>query len=281
MNIHVIVDSASDLENGIDENLTVLPITFSFGETEYLDGVTLSHKEFYEKLIECDTLPKTSQITPYIYEEAIENALTGADYVIIITLSGKLSGCYQSAVTAASEYSDKVFVIDSENVSIAEQILVTHALNMIKEGNDINTIVSTLNSVKKKIRIIALLDTLDYLQKGGRISKAVAFAGGILSIKPVVSVVEGEVVLLGKARGSKQGNNFLNNETGNYGGVDYSMPLALGYTGLDTTLINKYIEDSAHLLENYPYPYPICSIGGTIGTHVGPGAITVAWYSKD
>ena len=154
-----------------------------------------------------------------------------------------------------------------------------YALRMKDAGTDIHTIVETLNHEKENLRVIALLDTLEYLQKGGRISKTVAIAGSLLSIKPVVSVVDGEVALLGKARGSRQGNNFLIQQI-QKDGIDFSRPFFLGYTGLSDALLQKYISDSTEIWKEHVDHLPIGTIGGAIGTHVGPGAIAVAFFTE-
>lgn len=279
-NIRIITDSASDLVNVKREDMTVLPLTISFGQEEYQDGVTLTHRQFYEKLIESDTLPVTSQIPPYAFEEAIREAVKKGDEIIIITLSGKLSGTYQSAVLAAKDYEDSVYVVDSENVAVGEKILVEYALRLKDYGYTIKDIVRELNRSKKQIHLVALLDTLEYLKKGGRISAAAAVAGGILSIKPVVEVKDGVVGILGKARGSRQGNNLIAEQL-RLVGVDFTRPYALGYTGLSDATIRKYVEDNAALWKSHTDSLPIDTVGGTIGTHVGPGAIAVAWFAPD
>lgn len=278
--IRIITDSASDITGAANTQLTVLPMRINFGEEEYLDGVTISHHEFYEKLIESDTLPVTSLISPAVFEEAFEKAVGNGEKVIAITISGKLSGTYQSAILAAAQFEGNVFVIDSLNAAIGEQILVNYALELVNKGMSAKEIVQTLNDAKKHIHILALLDTLEYLKKGGRISKTVAFVGGALSIKPVVTVIDGEVALLGKARGSKNGNNFLIKEIEKINGVDFSRPFCLGYTGLSDALLQKYIEDSKALFAEHTNELPVCSIGATIGTHVGPNAIAVAFFDK-
>lgn len=281
MGIHIITDSASDIKASERENLTVIPLTITFGETEYQDGVTLTHKQFYEKLIESDTLPVTSQIPPFLFEEAMKKAVAQGEDVIAITLSGKLSGTWQSAMIAAENFPDSVYVVDSENVSIGEHILVEYALRLIDLGLSASEIVEKLNLLKKRIRIVALLDTLEYLKKGGRISGAAALAGSILSIKPVIAIQNGEVVVLGKARGSKQANNLIVEQIHAAGGIDFSMPYFLGYTGLSMDLIQKYIEDNAALWENETDYLPVDSVGGTIGTYAGPGAIGVAFVAQE
>ena len=280
-NITIITDSASDISQNNNKGVTVLPMTITFGEENYEDGVSLTPDNFYMKLIESSALPKTSQVSPYAFGQAYENSLKSADYVIVITLSSKLSGTYQSACIAADDYDGRVFVIDSENVTVGEQILVDYALYLIDKGIEVNTIVSQLNTMKKRIRLVALLDTLEYLKKGGRISSGAAFLGNVLSIKPVIAIVDGEVSFLGKARGSKQGNNFLIQQVDTYGGIDYSLPVLLGYTGCSTVLMDKYIKDSSSLWEGrIPVP-DIIQVGATIGTHLGPGGIAVAFFSKE
>lgn len=280
-NITIITDSASDISQNNNKGVTVLPMTITFGEENYEDGVSLTPDSFYMKLIESSALPKTSQVSPYAFGQAYENSLKSADYVIVITLSSKLSGTYQSACIAAEDYDGRVFVIDSENVTVGEQILIDYALSLIDKGIEVNTIVSQLNTIKKRIRLVALLDTLEYLKKGGRISSGAAFLGNVLSIKPVIAIVDGEVSFLGKARGSKQGNNFLIQQVDTYGGIDYSLPVLLGYTGCSTVLMDKYIKDSSSLWEGrIPVP-DVIQVGATIGTHIGPGGIAVAFFSKE
>lgn len=280
MSIRIICDSASDITPKMAQQweVKVLPIKTIFGEEEYLDGVTMNHEQFYEKLIETDQMPTTSQISPFDYEREFEEAVSNGDTVICITLSSKLSGCYQSAHIAADEYPDKIRIIDSENVCIGEQLLVKRAVELRKEGKSADEIVTILNEEKKKIRLIALLDTLEYLKKGGRISKTAALAGTLLSIKPVVAVVDGEITMLGKARGSKNGNNMLMSLIEKEGGINMEKPVCLAYSGLSDALLEKYIVDSAKLYAGRSEELPICTIGSTIGTHVGPGAIAAAFF---
>lgn len=277
--IKIITDSASDIVNNEREDLIILPMTISFGEQEFQDGVNLTHRMFYEKLIESDVLPVTSQITPYIFEKAYKEAREQGDQVIVITLSAKLSGTWQSARIAADGYEDVVRIVDSANAAIGERTLVEYALKLKDEGLDYEEIVEKLEQDKKRIRLIALLDTLEYLKKGGRISATVAFAGGLLSIKPVIAIQDGEVVMLGKARGSKQGNNLLMEQIKAAGGIDFEKPYVLGYTGLSDEMLQKYIADHESVWKDKVDSLTTGSVGGTIGTHVGPGAIGVAFFA--
>ncbi|MBR5868326.1 MAG: DegV family protein [Clostridia bacterium] len=279
MKVHIIVDSSTDLLPEVRARTTVVPLTIHFGEKEYIDGVTITHPQFYEKLVETDVLPRTSQANPDAFATEFEKITAAGDSAVVIALSSSFSGTYQSATIAAADY-ENIYVVDSRTVAIGGGILVELALDMVDHGFDAITIAKTLNEEKKKIRIIALVDTLEYLKKGGRISKTVAFAGGLLNIKPVLSVVDGEIAMLGKARGSKHGNNLLVSEIEKVGGIDFSKPLLLGYAGLTDVLLQKYIVDSAALWENSVHELRTTIIGSAIGTHVGPGAIAVAFFTK-
>ena len=165
---------------------------------------------------------------------------------MVITLSGKLSGTCQSASIAAADY-ENVYVVDSGNASVGGGILTELALQLRDEGLSAPELAARLDAEKQHIVTVALVDTLEYLKRGGRISKSLAFAGTMLQIKPVLAVTDGEIQLLGKARGSKMGNNLLAQEIQKAGGVDFSRPVLLGYTGLSDALLQKYIEDSRWL----------------------------------
>lgn len=280
MSVRIVVDSACDLTKMQAEELGLDYISLKtiFGEEEYLDGTTMSHEEFYEKLIECGTIPSTSQIPPYEFERKFREIKEAGDIAVVITLSSLLSGTYQSAVIALEGYEDCIYLVDSLNVSIGEQNLVKYAVRLRDQGMNAPEIAEELNKVKHNICVLAVFDTLEYLKQGGRISKSAAWAGTMLSIKPVISVVKGEVIVLGKARGSKNGNNLLMENVRVSGGIDFSMPYCLGYSGLDDTLLQKYIRDSAALWERKTDKLPISTIGSTIGTHAGPGAIAVSFF---
>jgi DegV family protein with EDD domain len=277
--IRIITDSAADMGDIIREDLTILPIHITFGDQEFQDGVDMTHQMFYERLIESDELPVTSQVAPFAFEEAYKAAKEKGEEVIAITLSSKLSGTWQSANIAAESYEDMVHVVDSENVSIGQRVLVEYALRLKDGGMTALEIVEKLEVEKKNIRLIALLDTLEYLKKGGRISRAAAVAGSLLSIKPVIAIQGGEVAILGKARGSRQGNNLLAEQIRLTGGIDFSRPYVLGYTGLSDMLLQKYIADNEVLWKDHVEALDAVSVGGTIGTHTGPGAIGAAFFS--
>ena len=281
MAIKIIVDSASDisLKEANEMGIEMLPMQITFGEELYYDGVDLLPYEFYEKLIESDELPKTSQITPFRFEEKIEELVNQGHEVIVITISSKLSATYNNAYMSCRNFEGKAFAVDSLSATIGERLLVLHALNLIEEGKTVQEIVDELNEVKHRIAIIALVDTLEYLKRGGRVSPAVAFAGELLSIKPVIGVVNGEIKVIGKARGSKKGNNLLN-ELINERGIDHTLPYGAVFSGLSDANLRKYIHDSAPLYIEYIPSVPRYPIGSTIGTHVGPGALGVAFFTN-
>ena len=279
MKTRIIVDSTADLTPQYKERVHIVPLTVRFGDEEFVDGVTIGKKEFYEKLIETDTLPTTSQATPDAFINEFEKAKQAGEAAVVITLSSKLSGTYQSAVIAAEEY-ENVYIVDSMSAAIGSGVLIERAINLLDSGIKAKEIAETLEKEKDKILVVALIDTLEYLKKGGRISKTVAVMGGVLNIKPVASIDNGVINILGKARGSKMGNNILMEEIKKAGGVDFTKPVLLGYTGISDALLLKYIEDSKHIWEGNLKEIRYEMIGSVIGTHAGPGAIAVAFFKN-
>jgi len=275
----IIVDSTSDLMPEQKSRIHIVPLSFHFGSEEYIDGVTIDHKTFYEKLVKGDVLPTTSQASPQQFAEEYEKARQAGEEAVVITVASKLSGTYQSAIIAAEDY-DNVYVVDSGSAALGGGILVELALRYLDQGMSAKEIVGKLEEDKKNIVLVALVDTLEYLKKGGRVSKTVAFAGSVLNIKPVIAVIDGEICMLGKARGSKQGNNLLVQQIEKAGGVDFSKPVLLGYTGLSDALLLQYIEDSKCLWEKGLDQVRYTTVGSVIGTHAGPGAIAVAFFKQ-
>ena len=281
MNVKIIVDSTADMRPEIAAKVGIVPLSVHFGEREYVSGVNITPQQFYEMLVESDELPTTSQPAPYLFEEAFEKAVSEGCEVVCLTCSAKLSGTNQSANIAAAEFDGKVHVVDTQTIAISMGILVEYALQLVERGLSAEEIVLKLLQKREKVRLLALVDTLEYLKKGGRVSPTVAFAGGLLNIKPVITVADGEIKLLGKARGSKQGNNLLVQEIQKAGGVDFAMPLMLGYTGLSDALLQKYIQDSASLWEGHVDHLPISIVSSVVGTHAGPGAVAVAFFAAE
>lgn len=282
MSVKILIDSASDVDLNEAEELgaELISMKITFEDGEYSDGVDFTKRQFFERLIESAELPRTSQINPYQFEEAFETMTADGSDVVAITISSKLSGTYKSAVTAAKRFGGRVRVVDSLNASAGERALLLYALRLREQGKDADEIADELEKVKHRINVMAVLDTLLYLKKGGRISAMAAFAGGVLSVKPVIGVIGGEVKLVGKAIGSKKSNNLLN-QLVREKVVDFSMPHCVIWSGLDDSLLKKYVEDSRALWADSVSQLPTHMIGSTIGTHIGPGAVGVAFFAKE
>ena len=282
MGVTIIADSESEVsqETAKEWGIKVIPLKIRFGEEEFLDGVTLSNKRFYEKLIESDELPKTSQISPADYEDCFKAAVEAGDEVVCLTISSGVSGCVQSANIAAAEYEGKVHVVDTMQLCISYYILVEYAVRLRDAGKSAKEIADEITRVREKAIVLAVFDTLEYLKAGGRLSSTAAFVGEILSIKPVITITNGIVDVIGKARGSKKGNNMLIEKVKAIVGIDFTMPVVTGYTGLSDEYLQKYLEDSRDLYDGDISDIRKVSVGATVGTYAGPGAIAVAFYPK-
>ena len=281
MSIHFVIDSASDIlpQEAARLGVTVLPLTVTFGDTTYRDSVDLTHLEFFEKLSSSRELPTTSQLPPAIFADCFEPLVAAGHDIVVITLSSKLSGTYQSAVIAASDYPGRVFVVDSLSAAIGQRVLLMRGLELAAQGLTAEEIAAKLDEEKRRLRVMAVIDTLEYLKKGGRISAAVALAGTVLSVKPAIEISDGLVAMAGKARGARQGNILLRQLMDQYGGVNLDAPYAFVYSGLNDDQLRKFIADQPDLWPEAT-DLPIHSLGCTIGTHVGPGAYGIAFFEK-
>lgn len=277
--VRIIIDSSTDILPETAEKVTVVPLTINFSGEEFVDRKEISHQMFYEKLSEAKELPTTSQPSPTLFAAAYEEAINNGEDVVVITISRKLSGTYQSASIAAVDFPGKVFVVESGAVTVMSGILAEYALSLADGGMDAESIAKELDDIKDKLSLVAVLDTLEYLKKGGRISKTVAFAGGLLAIKPLIEIKDGVVEMAGKVRGAKQVAEALTNAIEERGGVDTSKPFVFGYTGNDDSLLKKYLEDSADYWKDAG-GLRSAAIGSVVGTHAGPGAIAVAFFKK-
>lgn len=281
MNVRILADSSADVTKETREKITVIPLNLFFGEEEYKDGVSITYQEFYEKLVEYDDLPHTSQANPDTFASYFEEVKENDETAVVITLASTLSGTYQSALIAAEDYEDRICVVDSLNATIGSGILVELAVKYAESGMSAKEIAKNLEEERDKICLMGIVDTLEYLKKGGRISKTAAVAGEVLGIKPVLRIKDGEIIVLGKARGSKRSNNLLIQEIEKAGGVDFDKPVMLAYSGLSDILLQKYVEDSRSLWEGHTDELKQSCIGSVIGTHLGPGAVAVAFFSKN
>ena len=278
--VQIIIDSTVDLPDDARGAYRVVPLTVHFGDEAFVDGVTIDRERFYERLVESDVLPTTSQATPASFDEVFREVARAGDSAVVLTISSKLSGTYQSACIAADGY-ENIYVVDSQTVAIGSGILAEYALQCARSGMDAAQIVRRLEKKRQDVCLLALLDTLEYLKRGGRISKTVAFAGGLLSIKPVVTVQDGEILVVGKARGSKQGNNLLMEKVHTCGGIDFDLPILLGYSGLSDVCLRKYVEDSRSLWQGHAETLASTRICSVVGTHTGPGVVAVAFFRKN
>lgn len=280
MGVKIITDSSADLSESAKSRTVFVPLTVRFGNEEYLDRTELDAKGFYEKLIESDIMPTTSQANMSDFEAVLDRETADGSEIVVITLSSKLSGTYMSARLAAEKYDGSVYVVDSLSLSIGVGILAELAWQLADSGVCASDIARHIEAERDRVKVIAMFDTLEYLKRGGRVSGAAAAFGGLLAIKPAVTVKDGEVVILGKARGSRQANNFLNSSISSCGGIDFGKPLLLGYTGLDDTILQKYIDDSAHIWQGNIDKLNKSTVGSIVGTHAGPGAIAVAFFAN-
>jgi DegV family protein with EDD domain len=278
--IQVIIDSTVDMADRLKDRVKTVPLIVSFGDREYLDGIDLSRDDFYRELEAGQLLPKTSQPSPASFEKIFEEIHESGEEGIVITVASKLSGTYQSACLAAQMFDEGVTVIDTKQFCISEYIIVERAVQLRDEGKNAGEIANIIREEMKDAHVIAVFNTLEYLKLGGRMSAAAAAAGNLLAIKPVLTIEEGIVKLIGKARGSRRSNNLLSEAVTKLGGIDFSRPLCLGYAGFNDELLQKYMKDSAYLYEGHEDALKIAEVGATIGTYSGPGAIALAFFAK-
>ena len=279
MAIKFIVDAGSDLTQAQAQALgvTLIPMTIRFGEEEFRSGVDITNEEFYDKLATAKVLPTTSQPTPYDYEQVYQQVKDAGDVAIVLCVSSALSGTYQSASIAAAEYADCIYVIDTKAVSIAQKILLDYAISLKKHGANAKEIASELEKKKKDVCAYGAVDTLEYLIKGGRLSKAAGAVGSMLGIRPVLHLTNGELAVAGKARGTKAAITLTHNLVSEVG-VDYSMPVGIGYTGNDSSVVDPYLNASNSVWKGHEIP--VYNVGSTVGTHTGPRLFIVAFFKK-
>lgn len=281
MSIRIITDSASDITKAEAKELGIemISIEVNINGNIYYYGDTITVDEFYNELENVKILPKTSQINPYRFKEFFDNIVDNNDQAIVILLSSKLSGTYNNAKLLENDYDNNIYVVDSLNAAIGERLLVLYAIKLVKENKSFEEIIELLEREKYNIVLNARVDTLKYLRMGGRISSFVAFAGETLHIKPIVGVVNGEVKMLGKARGVQSSNKIVTQMVLDAGGIDENKPFGVIYSGNNDVMINEYLnKNKESILPNKDVP--IYRLGCTIGTHIGPNAVGVAFFKK-
>ncbi len=279
MNIRILTDSSTDLTSDIRSKIDIVPLTILFGNKEYADGVDIDHETFYNMLVSEKQLPTTSQATPAAFAARYEAAKEAGEELVVITVSSELSGTYQSAIIAAQDY-DNVYIVDGRNVAIGTGLLIKEALRLVEEGKSAAETVAYIESIRDKVQLIAMVDTLEYLKRGGRVSRTVAFAGGLLNIKPIICVKNGVLDVIGKARGTKAAFASLVDSAVSAGGVDTTLPFVTGYTGTDDSLTQRFISENHSIFECEAADVPCITVGSAVGTHAGPGAVALAFFAK-
>lgn len=281
MSIKIITDSTSDIskEQAEELDITIVPLRVIFEDREYFDGIDITVEQFYERLIRSKNLPTTSQPAPEQFIPCFEAAKENKDTIIVITISSKLSGTYQSAVIARDmvEY-DNIHIIDSLTVTLGLQLLVRKAVQLRNLGLDAGEMVKALEQSKGNIKLFALLESLEYLKKGGRLSGMSAFAGGLLNIKPIIEVKDGSVTLAARARGLSGAYGKLRELISQGGGMDREEEVCIGYSAKKDTM-NAFLSQSREELKLGNYLES--PIGSVVGTHAGPGACGVAYFLKN
>ncbi len=278
MGIQIVVDSTVDLVPELRARVRAVPLCIRFGEKEYFDGVTIQPETFYRMLEEDRDLPTTSQPTPAAFEDVFREVVEAGDDVLCITVASQLSGTYQSATIASQEFPGRVFLVDSGTAAISSGILAEQAVQWMDAGWDIEQIWRELNAVKSRVRLYAIVDTLEYLKRGGRLSSAAALVGGMLNIKPVIGIEDGQIKVVGTARGMKKAYAVLSGLASDHGGVDKSRPFQLGYTGQSGEQLRRYMEENQEL---WGPDTRTTIVSPTIGVHAGPGAVALAFFSRE
>ena len=279
MAVKLIIDAGCDLSQKQAEALGVIlvPMTIRFGNKEYRSGIDLSHEEFYNKLAESADLPTTSQPAPFVYEEIYRKIKHHGDEAVVLCVSSALSGTYQSAVIASDGYEDCIYVVDTRAVSLAQKILLDYAIALKTHGVSAKEIADAVEKKKDDVCAYGAVETLEYLIKGGRLSKAAGAVGSVLGIRPILCLQGGELAVAGKARGTK-GAITMTHDLVSKVGIDFSMPFSIGYTGTDRHVVDAFLESpNSPWKEQEP---PVFNVGSTVGTHTGPGLFIAAFFKK-
>ena len=280
MGIRIITDSTSDIsiKQAAQMNITLAPLKVIFDDKEYKEGVEITIDSFYKKLVKAERLPTTSQPSPDDFLEYFKEGKEAGDSIIIMVISAKLSGTYQSAMIAKEMVNyENIYIIDSNTTTCALRILVEQAVKLRDEGIEAEDIVANLMELKDRIVLLAMVDTLEYLHKGGRLSKSSAILGTLLKFKPLITVKDGVVGVIGKERGVNKAIGRLADIIDEYGGIDRSYPIHLGYTAQDDQciILKEKLLEKFGLKDMAMHP-----IGCVVGTHAGPGACMITYVKK-
>jgi len=271
--VRVVTDSAGDLTPSLAEErgVTIVPLSIRFGSEEFVDGATLTADEFWSRCKSSDVLPETSAPSPGAFQEAFLGAAgDGYDGVVCINLSGALSATYQAARTAAEAVSDQVpvRVIDSRSVTMGQGLMVLAAAESAAGGASLDEVEAVVKGQIERTQVFGAIDTLEHLEKGGRIGGARALLGSLLSIKPVVHVVDGVVEEESKQRTRSRQLRYLADKIIGFGNLERVAVCNGAASDLD---------DLLGLLSgvDVKYPLEVVNLGPVVGTHTGPGTLGV------
>jgi DegV family protein with EDD domain len=279
-NVVFVVDSGSDFERDneplIQHPVEVVPLNIQIGDGEYLDGVDINKEEFYHKMAASNQLPKTSQPSPQHFYDMFKKHIDEGKTVISLSIAASLSGTYQSSRIAkemlTAEEQTNIFLIDTNSVSVVVLHLLKQADDMLIEGISVENVVQFVEETKNKLKIYALLDTLENLKKGGRISQTQAFIGGLLNIKPIIVIDHGKVDPIGKARGRKKGLQQLSESISDLEKYEKDM-LFIAYSFATVEEAKAEVEHIIDLNQfTHTYYY---KLGSTIGTHGGVNVLGI------
>ena len=264
------------LEEAVELGVTILPMTVSIGGKNYRDRYDITPNDFYDMLEQSKEFPKTSMINPFGWGTEFKHVNDAGDEAVVITLSSALSGTYQSAVIAADDY-EGIHVVDSLGGSITQQCLVRYAVKLRDNGRSAENIAKMLRECIGDIRLQAMIDTLEYLKKGGRISGAVYAAGSLLNLKPVLTFKNGELVMSSKARGRKNGLAIMKKFIAEHG-IDFSKPCIAAYSGHSRESVDSFIESLREIFGDEVDKIIVTQAGSTIGSYAGQGLVTLGFF---
>jgi DegV family protein with EDD domain len=276
MALKIVTDSTSDLPESIIKELdiSVVPLKVLFGEEVYRDGIDLSNAEFYAKMSGHKELPTTAQVNPGEFIEEFGKHIEAGDEVVGILISSQLSGTFNSAVIARETMAEgKISLIDSRNASFGLGLLVIEAARMAKLGKNAREVVTQIESQLQRTPFYGIIDKLENLKKGGRVSSTGALAGTLLGIKPIISLKDGVAVMAGKARGLKKAYAWVLEDLKNSGCDLNNKLVAIGHASAPADLA----EFEEIILHKYtPREIIQFDIGAVIGTHTGAGCIGIS-----
>ena len=242
--------------------------------------IQLKPADFFKKLVETKEIPRTSQITPFEFGREFQKWLSAGQGVLCITMSSGVSGTYQSACSAAEDLDGDIIVIDSRQFCISLYVLIEYACRCRDQGMSLQETAEAVRSVMKRVHVASVFDTLEYLKLGGRLSSTAALAGSLLSIKPVITINEGIVEVISRARGGRKAHQMLVDFIRRTGGIDDTMPCCLGFTGFSDETLTDYIDNYAAEFKDRLSGLTVVPVGATVGTYAGPGAVAIAFFNK-